>query len=100
MDPITLAIASAVGTGVAAEVGERAGTAMATLIGRVRQRLSGTWQTPEETAAALDQEFAHDPAFAEEIRSLWQQVNHGNFYSGNAKNVLQIQENNGPITFE
>lgn len=99
MDPITLAIASAIGTGMATGVGERAGTAMATLLGRVRQRLTGTPQTPEETAEALDAEFTRDPAFAEEIRSLWQQVNHGNSFTGTAENVLQIQENNGPITF-
>ncbi|NRQ32128.1 hypothetical protein HII36_09795 [Nonomuraea sp. NN258] len=98
MDPMILAIASALGTGMATGAGERAGTALATLIGRVRQRLTGAQQSTEETAAALHEEFVRDPAFAEEIRALWQQVNQGNSFTGTAKNVLQIQESNGPIT--
>ena len=99
MDPITLAIATAVSTGVASGIGERAGTAMATLIGRVRRRLTAVGDKPEETAVALEAEFARDPAFAEEIRTLWHQADHENSFTGTAKNVVQIQENSGPITF-
>ena len=62
-------------------------------------RPSSPIQRSRFAAEALDAEFTRDPAFAEEIRSLWQQVNHGNSFTGTAKNVLQIQENNGPITF-
>lgn len=99
MDPITLAIAAAVGTGMAEGVGERAGTALATLIGRVRRRLTRIGDKPEDTAAALQVEFDRDPAFAEEIHTLWRQVNRENSFMGTAKNVVQIQENSGPITF-
>lgn len=97
MDPITLAIAAAVGTGVATGVGERAGSAMATLISRVRRRLTAIGDKPEETAAALEAEFDRDPAFAAEIRDLWHQAGHENSFTGAAKNVVQIQENSGPI---
>ncbi|WP_157408066.1 hypothetical protein [Actinomadura atramentaria] len=99
MDPITLAIAGALGTGMATGVGERAGTAIATLAGRVRQRITGEPRTTEEMAEALEAEFARDPAFAKEIRSLWQQANHGNSFNGTAQNVVQITENSGNITF-
>ena len=99
MDPIILAIATAVSTGAASGIGERAGTAMATLISRVRRRLTTIGEKPEETAAALEAEFTRDPAFAEEIRTLWHQSDHENSFTGTADNVVQIQQNNGPITF-
>ena len=99
MDPITLAIATAVSTGVASGIGERAGTAMATLISRVRRRLTGVGDDPGETAEALEAEFARDPAFAEEIRTLWRRSDHENSFTGTAGNVVQIQDNSGPITF-
>jgi hypothetical protein len=103
MDPITLAIAGAVVTGMAAGAGESAGTALATLTGRIRERLSRRGQEPEsaeETAAALEEEFADDPEFQRECHELWNQANGSvtNSFTGQARNVIQARDVHGGLT--
>ncbi|GAB3660429.1 hypothetical protein GCM10027589_22190 [Actinocorallia lasiicapitis] len=100
MDPITLAIAGAIATGIATGAGESTGGALGALIGRVRARLTTSPAADaEETATALESEFAADPAFREQVHQLWHQVNEGNSFTGQARNVVQINRHEGPITF-
>lgn len=104
MDPITIAIASAVATSVATRTSESASTAIKTLISRIRNRLHNTpvdLEDEEDTARALDQEFARDSAFEQECRALWNQAQGdavSNSFTGHANNVIQARDVHGGIT--
>ncbi|TKK90382.1 hypothetical protein FDA94_05085 [Herbidospora galbida] len=105
MDPITLAIAGAVATGVVTRAGELAGTALSTLFGRIRDRFRDRpeeLESPESTAAALETEFTRDPAFRQDCHALWNQAQSGgvaNSFNGQANKVIQARDIHGNITF-
>ncbi|GII80058.1 hypothetical protein Sru01_50400 [Sphaerisporangium rufum] len=121
-DPITLAIAGALATGVASTTGEALGQAardaVATLARRVRERLHarGRAAALEEAradpaaaeptsrlAGALRQAMDEDPAFAAEVQELWRRVTAdggvANTFTGQARTVVQARDITGDITF-
>ncbi|WP_182885469.1 hypothetical protein [Microbispora sp. H10885] len=106
MDPITVAIAGAVATGLATRTGESAGDALATLVGRIRRRFRdrpAVLDDEEQAAEVIDAEFARDPAFKRDCHALWVQAQNNavvNSFTGQAKNVVQAREIHGGITFD
>ncbi|WP_182874200.1 hypothetical protein [Microbispora sp. H10670] len=104
VDPLTLAIAGAVATGLATGVGESGGTALPILIAKIRERFvrrPERLESRERLAAALDEEFSRDPAFRRECENLWNQADGDgvvNVFNGQAKTVVQARDVHGGLT--
>lgn len=116
-EPLTLAIASAVVGKVAEAATEQGRQAFSAIVAKIRGRLrdrpaaiavldaaaSGE-REPEALAVLLDREFAADPAFGEEIRSLWLRLAPAatddavsNVFSGKAGKVIQLRDVYGDL---
>ncbi|MET8079086.1 hypothetical protein [Streptomyces sp. NPDC005303] len=106
MDPLSLAIAGALATGLATGAGESTGAALPMLLRRIRERFAGRPAVPEsraQLATALDEEFTRDPAFRQECQNLWNQATGdgvANSFRGQAKNVVQARDIHGGLTME
>ncbi|MEV0345541.1 hypothetical protein AB0H88_07235 [Nonomuraea sp. NPDC050680] len=104
MDPVTLAIAGAVATGIATRTGESASAALSNLTRRVRDRFrdrQSVLESEENVAAALEAEFIRDPVFRQECLGLWNQAQTGavaNLFTGRANKVIQARDIHGDIT--
>ncbi|MDL4775504.1 MULTISPECIES: hypothetical protein [Thermomonosporaceae] len=122
-DPMTIAIATAM-AGKAVEVaGEPAREAVAALVQKVKARFRGRVseeralaratedpESPErieELAGVIRGVLDEDPAFGDEVRSLWGQVQTNatatgdgvsNVFNGQAEKVIQLRDVNGGLT--
>ncbi|MCL2581515.1 MAG: hypothetical protein FWE35_03575 [Streptosporangiales bacterium] len=114
LDPLTLAIASAIAGKAAEGVTEQAREAMSAIAARLRAKLrrhpadlavvNGESPEPEAVAQILDREFAADPSFRDEIRALWVQATPtatddavSNVFQGRADKVIQLRDVHGDI---
>ena len=122
-DPITLAIAGAIATGVATKAGESlsnaAQNAIAALTHTIQKRFGGhsghesaleaakadpeSEQKTMDLAETLQTVMDEDPAFAEEVRSLWGRIDaHDdavvNNFQGRANTVVQLRDVHGGLT--
>jgi hypothetical protein len=106
MDPLSLAIAGALAAGLATGAGQSTGAALPALARRIRERFAGrpaAPESPDQVAAALDEEFTRDPSFRQECLALWNQAagdGVANSFQGHAKNVVQTREIHGGMTME
>lgn len=116
-DPLTLAIASAVAGKVAEAVTEQGRQVFSAIAAKVRARLRDRpadvavldaaargESRPEELAALLDREFAADPGFRDEIKTLWLQAAPAatddavsNVFNGKAEKVVQLRDVHGDL---
>lgn len=115
VDPISLAVATAVAGKSAEKITEQGITP---IISKIREKLSRRSSADvavldatvagkaeaEPLAQILDQEFASDPEFHNEIKTLWHQAapvatdgGTANVFNGNAKNVIQTNKVEGGI---
>jgi hypothetical protein len=125
-DPITLAIATAVASQTAQSLTSQAGHAIAEITRRIRNKFrdrpadlailaaaQGEPTSPERTtelAQALDRAVAEDPAFGNDIRTLWDQSGYipinintagdavVNVASGKADKIVQLRDIHGDLT--
>jgi hypothetical protein len=123
-DPIILAIATAVASQATQSLTSQAGHAIAEITRRIRHRFrdrpadlailtaaQGESASPDraaELAHALDRAIAEDPAFGEEIRTLWDQSGTtpvtatgdavANVFTGKAAKVVQLRDVHGDLT--
>lgn len=117
-DPLALAIATAVAGKAAESLTGQAQQAIATLMGKVRERLrrhpEGTVtldaaaadrSAAESLAVALEREFEASPDFRNELMSLWQQIGESsvdaavsNVFVGTADRVVQLRDVHGDFT--
>lgn len=119
VDPITMAMATAVAGKSAEKMTEQAQHALALIGSKIRDRLSKRSHGEiavldsaisgeseiEPLAQILDREFAADTSFRDEIKALWLQVapevaddGVSNSFVGTAKNVVQARDINGGLT--
>jgi hypothetical protein len=110
MDPITLAIVTAIAAKGAESVGQQAGPALKTLVAKVLTKLTGhpalvaaqEGHASDEQLETLSATVQADP----ELRSLWQQarsevtVTQGgvsNTFLGQAEKVIQLRDVHGDL---
>jgi hypothetical protein len=115
-DPITMAIATAVAGKAAESLTDHARQAIATITTKVRERLRGRPgeaaleaaiadpAAATELARLLDQEFAADQGFSDEIRALWLRAAPAatdnavaNVFRGKAEKVVQLRDVHGDL---
>lgn len=117
-DPLTLAIATAVASGISGKAAEamteQARQAVAAIIAKLRAKLgvhpaelaiaSDGSPDPVVLADVLEREFAADPGFRDEVKSLWVQVAPtvtgdavSNVFTGQADRVIQMRDVHGDI---
>ena len=121
-DPISMAIATAVASGMAQSLTDQAREATAALLRRIREKfkeqptaqaaLDAARDTPDsaarvsELARALDEAGSDDPEFRSQIRQIWSQISsttHArddavvNTFHGQAQKVVQLRDVHGDI---
>jgi hypothetical protein len=101
-DPITLAIA----TKAAESLGAQVGPALGAIVRKVKERFTGRPELgpghERELTSVITQAMDEDPAFAADLKSLWQQhieVADGvvNTFHGTAENVVQLRDVQGDL---
>lgn len=117
-DPFTLAIATAVASGISGKAAEAmtgpAREAVAAIIAKLRAKLGARHADlaivadgspdPVVLAGVLEREFVADPSFRDEVKSLWLQAAPAatddavsNVFSGQADKVIQMRDVQGDI---
>lgn len=117
VDPLTLAVASAIAGKTAEAMTDQARQAISAITGKLRARFGKRpavlavvdaaargEQEPEVLAQVLEDEFAADPGFRDEINTLWVQAAPAatddavsNVFHGNAEKVIQMRDVHGDI---
>lgn len=116
-DPLTLAVASAVVGKTTEAMTDQARQAVAAIAARLRAKFGGRpadlavvdaaargGPRPEALAQLLEGEFAADPEFRDEIKTLWVQAAPAatddavsNVFNGQAEKVIQMRDVHGDI---
>lgn len=116
-DPLTLAVASAIAGKAAEAMTEQARQAVSAIAVRLRAKFrnhpadlavvdAAVLGEPEPAALAqlLDREFAADPGFRDEIKTLWLQAAPAatddavsNVFHGTAEKVIQLRDVHGDL---
>lgn len=108
-DPVTLAIATSIAGKAAEALTDQARQALATIVGKIRDRLrsrpddlavldaaTADSAMAEALAGVLDREFTADPRFREVIESLWRQATQvntvANINHGTAETLVQARD--------
>lgn len=116
-DPLTLAVASAVAGKTAEVMTEQARQAVSAIVQKLRAKFrhhpadlatldaaADGEAEPEVLAGVLEREFAADPAFGDEIRTMWLQAAPAatddavsNVFYGQADKVVQLRDIHGDL---
>jgi hypothetical protein len=117
-DPLILAIATAVAGKSAEVMTDQARQAISVITQKIRAKLgkhppdvtvldtaARGESEPDALAQVLDREFTADPAFRDEIKTLWLQVGPSaagdavsNTFHGKADKVIQLRDVHGDLT--
>jgi hypothetical protein len=120
VDPLAMTIATNVATKIADTLTNQAQQAMATIIRRIREKIRsrpdqlgevatldatvavGDASAVEALARTLEQLFAADAAFRDEVQALWDSArsddNVTNVFHGKAEKVIMMRDVNGDLT--
>jgi len=120
VDPLAMTVATNVATKIADTLTEQAQQAVAAIVRRIREKfrspsaasaevatldaavLAGDAATVEALARKLEQLFAADPQFRDEIQALWDSAHADNsvtnIFHGKADKVIMMRDVHGDLT--